>query len=189
MKKITINELRRMHYTEGLVLQGCGGDLDEWVAGINELLTDENILLEGDTFKDVYTFEHDGLINLLFGFEKVKMDWSKLTVWRLSSHESFGGTWLSDYVPNRLGGFIIEDAKPDCPLIGQNGNIFNLMGIAARTLKENGLNEESAEMKKRVMSSGNYDEALCIIGDYVNITSVDDECDLDQDEDFGISMT
>ena len=26
-------------------------------------------------------------------------------MWRLKTHEMFGGTWLSDYVPNRLGGF------------------------------------------------------------------------------------
>lgn len=56
------------------------------------------------------------------------------------THETFGGTWLSDFVSNRLGGFIGEPApepeKPDCALIGQDGNIFNLVGIAARTLRE-----------------------------------------------------
>ena len=35
--------------------------------------------------------------------------------------------------------------KPDCPLIGENGNIFNLVGIAARTLKRNGLYEQANE--------------------------------------------
>ncbi len=29
-----------------------------------------------------------------------------------------------------------EKRKPDCPLIGQDGNVFNLIGIASRTLKE-----------------------------------------------------
>ena len=27
--------------------------------------------------------------------------------------------------------------KPDCPLIGADGNIFNLIGIASRTLRRN----------------------------------------------------
>jgi hypothetical protein len=27
----------------------------------------------------------------------------KLAIWRLQSHSAFGGTWLSDYLPNRLG--------------------------------------------------------------------------------------
>ena len=33
---------------EGLILQGCGGDLKEWEDGVNELLTESGILLEGD---------------------------------------------------------------------------------------------------------------------------------------------
>lgn len=59
--------------------------------------------------------------------------------------------------------------KPDCKLIGEDGNIFNLMARASKTLRENGLSEEAAEMRERITSSGSYDEALCIIGEYVNI--------------------
>lgn len=103
MKHITTDELKRMTDAEGLVLQGCGGNPDEWVSGINELLTKEGILLDGDTFKDVYVFEHDGLTNMLFNMEDVRLDIGKLAMWRLASHETFGGTWLSDYIPNRLG--------------------------------------------------------------------------------------
>jgi len=33
--------------------------------------------------------------------------------------------------------------KPPCPLIGQDGNIFNLVGIAARTLREAGLRDQA----------------------------------------------
>ena len=36
---ITTENLRRMEEKEGLVLQGCGGDLKEWVDGINDMLT------------------------------------------------------------------------------------------------------------------------------------------------------
>ena len=36
--------------------------------------------------------------------------------------------------------------KPKCPLIGQDGNIFNLMGIASKTLKRNGMYDEAKEM-------------------------------------------
>ena len=36
--------------------------------------------------------------------------------------------------------------KPKCPLIGQNGNIFNLMGIASKTLKRNGMSNDAKEM-------------------------------------------
>ena len=61
--------------------------------------------------------------------------------------------------------------KPKCKLIGENGNIFNLIGIASRTLKENGLPDQAEEMSKRIMcgEANSYDEALCIIMEYVEI--------------------
>ena len=71
--------------------------------------------------------------------------------------------------------------KPKCPLIGQNGNIFNLMGIASKTLKRNGMSNDAKEMCDRITSSASYDEALSIIDEYVEITSADDE----ETEDFG----
>ena len=37
-----------------------------------------------------------------------------------------------------------EKKKPMSPIIGSNGNIFNLLGIASRTLKENGMAEEAS---------------------------------------------
>ena len=102
MKKITTNELRLMAESEGLILQGCGGDPDEWVTGINEMFTEEGILLDGDTFKNVAVFEHDGLTNLLFSMNDVKLDVGKLAMWRLQTHNNFGGTWLSDYSSNKF---------------------------------------------------------------------------------------
>ena len=95
-----------MKNKDGLILQGCGGDRQEWVDGINELLTQEGILLDGTKFGNVKSFCHEGLTNLLFPFEDVKLNIGKLAIWRLCSYETFGGTWLSDYVANKLGGFL-----------------------------------------------------------------------------------
>ena len=98
----------------------------------------------------------------------------KLAIWRLQSHDQFEGIWLSDYVDLRLGGPLQEhqhNEKPDCPLIGEDSNIFNLMAIASRTLKENGLPEQAREMRQRIEQCHSFDSALSIIGDYVNITS------------------
>ena len=58
-------------------------DAQEWVDGINELLTQEGILLEGTEFKHVKSFCHEGLTNLLFPFEDVKLDIGKLAIWRI----------------------------------------------------------------------------------------------------------
>ena len=180
IKQISTDELRRMDGAEGLILQGCGGNPQEWVDGINDLLTEEGILLGGTKFHDCSTFEHDGLTCLLFPFSNdVKIDTGKLAMWRLQTHDNFGGTWRSDYVPNRLGGFLSAEQeqrvqKPDCPLIGQDGNIFNLMGLASQTLRRAGLGDQAKEMYDRIQESGCYDQALGIIGEYVNITSADD---------------
>ena len=102
---ISLDELRRMTDSEGLVLQGCGGEIKDWMNGINEMLTDEEILLNGSKFQTGYVFENDGVTCLLLPFENVKLDIGKLAIWRLKTYGAFGGTWLSDYVPNRLGGF------------------------------------------------------------------------------------
>ena len=59
--------------------------------------------------------------------------------------------------------------KPKCKLIGKDGNVFNLMGIAYKTLKRANLKEEADEMIKRIMESGSYMEALAIISEYVEI--------------------
>lgn len=192
VKEITTDELRAMKNKEGIVFQGCGDDMQEWLDGINDTFTKQGILLNGTKFEEASSFKHDGLTCLLFEFKKdMEINLGKLAIWRLQTHEVFGGTWLSDYVPNKLGGFIgyeqegnhPEKAKPDCELIGQNGNIYNLVGIASRTLKDNGLREEAEEMSSRALSAGDYYKALGIIEEYVNITSGE------EDMDEGMDMT
>lgn len=122
MKKITTEELRTMKDIEGLVIQGCGGDLNEWVDGINGLLTEQGILRNGSAFQNVSVFEHDGRTNLLFHMDDVDLDMGKLAMWRLATYVQFGGTWLRDYLPNQFGANMnekpIQREKLDCSLIG-----------------------------------------------------------------------
>ncbi len=133
MKTITTEELKNMNHQEGLILQGCGGDLQEWIDGINGILREQGILLDGKPLDDVAVFQHEGLTNLLFAFGEHKLDIGKLAIWRIQTREQFGGTWLSDYMENKLGGFAKrQQAKPDCPLIGEDGNIFNIWRIQTR---------------------------------------------------------
>lgn len=169
IRQVSTDDLRKMEHQEGLVLQGCGGPLQEWVDGINGLLTEAGILLDGSKFENVSSFQHDGLTNLLLPFEGVKLDVGKLAMWRIQTHEQFGGTWLSDYVPNRLGGFAQEQPpqKPKMELLGQDGNIFGILGRASRLLKRAGMNEQVDEMVRRVKECGDYNKALNIISEYV----------------------
>jgi len=56
-------------------------------------------------------------------------------------------------------------------LIGQDGNIFNLMGIASRVLKNNGMKKEAEEMVNKITTSArSYNEALMILDEYLDIT-------------------
>ena len=139
--------------------------------GINDMLTEDGILKEDSKFEKALTFEHGGCTNLLFPFEGVKLDMGKLAMWRLKTHGQFGGTWLSDYVPNRLGGFRSAEAprkeRPKMQLEGMDGNIFYILGSASKLLKRNGQPEAAKIMCDRVYASGSYDEALGIISEYV----------------------
>ena len=172
IRQITADDLRTMNNQEGLILQGCGGDLREWLDGINGQLAEAGILLDGNKFEMVSVFQHDGQTNLLFPFEGVKLDMGKLAMWRIQTHEQFGGTWLSDYVPNRLGGFIQAEQrpprKPKMELMGHDGNIFSIMGRASFLLQMAGMNAENKEMVDRVTSCKDYDKALNIISEYVD---------------------
>lgn len=78
-----------------------------------------------------------------------------------------------------------ENKRPKCPIIGTNGNIFNIMGIASRTLRQNDMPEEAKEMRSRVTSSGSYDKALGIIMEYVEPCA---EEEMDECEDFEMEM-
>lgn len=75
--------------------------------------------------------------------------------------------------------------KPRCPLIGADGNIFGLLGMASRTLRENDMREQAKEMQSRVTASGSYSEALNILGEYVEICSAEE---MDEEPDEGMNM-
>lgn len=51
-----------MNGKEGLILQGCGGEVQEWVDGINKMLTDKGILLDNTKFENVSVFKSDGVV-------------------------------------------------------------------------------------------------------------------------------
>lgn len=59
--------------------------------------------------------------------------------------------------------------KPKCKLIGEDGNIYNLAGLACIALKEAGYYDKVEEMTQRIYKSKSYYEALCVIMDYVEV--------------------
>jgi uncharacterized Zn finger protein len=61
------------------------------------------------------------------------------------------------------------EGKPQVKLIGEDGNIFNLIAIATRELKRNGRRDQADELQSRLFSCGSYEEALSLIEEYCEI--------------------
>jgi hypothetical protein len=61
-----------------------------------------------------------------------------------------------------------EQDKPKCKLVGEDGNVFNLIALASRALKKEGQGGKAKEMQDRCFKSHNYDEVLSIICEYVD---------------------
>lgn len=59
--------------------------------------------------------------------------------------------------------------KPKAKLTGTDVSVFALLGICSKVLKNAGLNEQSKQMIDEVFSSESYEEALQIMGKYVDI--------------------
>ena len=54
-------------------------------------------------------------------------------------------------------------------LVGQDGNVFNLIGICTTALRRNGMRDKVAEFQNEVMNAGSYDEALCVMMDWFEV--------------------
>ena len=63
----------------------------------------------------------------------------------------------------------MEKTKPRVKLVGENGNVFNLMSICSRALKDVGMKDESKEMSSKIFKCGSYHEALSIMMDYCDV--------------------
>ena len=60
--------------------------------------------------------------------------------------------------------------KPQCKLIGENGNVFNIIARVSMTLKEFGYPDKAEEFKEKAMHEcKSYDEVLRLVMDYVEI--------------------
>jgi len=54
-------------------------------------------------------------------------------------------------------------------LIGQDGNVFNLIGVVSRELKRGGHRDLAQEFRSRAMRQPSYNDVLNLIQAYVTI--------------------
>ena len=55
-------------------------------------------------------------------------------------------------------------------LVGQDGNVFNLLGIVSKALKKAGHRESVSEIQNQVFGAQSYDEALSIMRSFVSVS-------------------
>ena len=61
------------------------------------------------------------------------------------------------------------DNKPACKLIGEDGNVFAIIGNVSRTLRRAGMADKAKEFSAKAMNSGSYDEVLRLCMEYVDV--------------------
>lgn len=81
-----------------------------------------------------------------------------------------------------------ENPKPDALLIGACNHILNLTGIAYRTLVKSGQKAQADEMYTRVKKANSQQNAVSIIGEYVNFVEAESDITVDEDEAFRMDM-
>ena len=57
----------------------------------------------------------------------------------------------------------MTDDRPKLKLTGENGNAYNLLGLAHRAAKEAGWSKERWEEVRTRATSGNYDNLLAVL--------------------------
>ena len=98
------------------------------------------------------------------GFEQrdIRVDDGTLAV-HFWQEDGFKMTLSFEKIPKPEKNFL----RPKMQLIGQDGNIFAIMGRASRLLKNAGQSDKAKEMCDRVTASQSYSEALNIVSEYV----------------------
>lgn len=59
--------------------------------------------------------------------------------------------------------------KPRCKLVGEDGNVFNVIGRVRRALLDAGQDERAREFVERAFRCGSYDEVLQLVLEYVDV--------------------
>jgi hypothetical protein len=59
--------------------------------------------------------------------------------------------------------------RPVAHLIGEDGNVFHVIGVVRRALRNAGQADRASEFVERASGSRSYDEVLAMLHDYVEV--------------------
>jgi hypothetical protein len=60
--------------------------------------------------------------------------------------------------------------KPEVKLVGEDGNVFNVIGRVSKALKGAGMKAESAEFTAKAFASESYDAVLRLAMEYCEVS-------------------
>jgi hypothetical protein len=95
----TFSTLQEVAFNQdGLVLHGAGGDLQEWIDGVTQMLKDEGVASSEFKVTEAHKVTTSGgRTDLLLLFDWSTVTVGTLAIWRIK----FGDcSWLSDYINN-----------------------------------------------------------------------------------------
>jgi len=62
-----------------------------------------------------------------------------------------------------------NENKPSCKLIGEDGNVFSIIGRVKRALVKDGQRDRANEFVFKAMRQKSYEDVLCLVQDYVEV--------------------
>jgi len=63
----------------------------------------------------------------------------------------------------------MEKVKPECKLLGEDGNVFNIICLVSRALKKDEQEDKAKEFRTKAMECSSYDEVLRLTDEYVDV--------------------
>lgn len=98
---VDIEEYGKKH--DAIVFMGCGGDLQQWVDGITDMLKECGIVPQDFEFSFAWRFIYNSpltIICLLFPIDDKRLNIGKLSIWRIKN-QNLDAKWLSDFLVQR----------------------------------------------------------------------------------------
>lgn len=62
-----------------------------------------------------------------------------------------------------------EMSKPPCKLIGEDGNVFNIINLVKKALTKAGMPDKAKEFQAKAFASHSYDAVLQLAMEYVEV--------------------
>jgi len=114
IKDIDFDDIEKISKkSEGIIFLGAGGNLAEWVNGVNDTWNEEGLASKAgpieDKIEDLYsTKTTGGRTDLIMIFKKkTTLEIGKLAMWRLRFGDA---SWLSDYIVNYASHHGVEES-------------------------------------------------------------------------------